>query len=241
MTQPASMTGVAIWRQIAESLAGDISAGGFKPGEKMPTEAALAQRFQVNRHTLRRAVGDLAARGLVRVEQGRGIFVAEDVVEFVVGERTRFTELLASQRRTPGGRLLRALEIPADETAAENLKIRRGTKIIMIERLGEADGRPISVGRHMFPAKRFPKLIAYFEEEHSITRALARSGIDDYVRLSTRVRSRAATADEIRNLQIPPNTPILETRSINTDTKGRRIEFGISSFASNRVELTFEA
>tara|TARA_R110000787_G_scaffold115941_5_gene226025 strand:- start:288 stop:1013 length:726 start_codon:yes stop_codon:yes gene_type:complete len=241
MTHPSSMTGVAIWRQIAESLAGDISSGGFKPGEKMPTEAALAERFQVNRHTLRRAIGDLSARGLVRVEQGRGMFVAEDVVEFVVGERTRFTALLASQRRTPGGRLLRALEIPADEIVAENLKIRRGTKIVMIERLGQADGRPISIGRHMFPAKRFPDLISYYEEENSITRALARCGVDDYVRLSTRVRARMATADELRNLQIPSSTPVLETRSINTDTGGRRIEFGISSFAASRVELLFEA
>ena len=109
MRQPASVTGVAIWKQIAETLEKDISAGGFKPGEKMPTEAILSERFRVNRHTVRRAIGDLTARGLVRVEQGRGTFVAEDVVEFVVGESTRFTELLVSQRRTPGGHLLRAL------------------------------------------------------------------------------------------------------------------------------------
>lgn len=241
MSQPASLTGIAIWRQIAQALERDISTCGFKPGEKMPTEAVLSQRFQVNRHTVRRAIGDLAARGLVRVEQGRGTFVAEDIVEFVVGERTRFTELLMSQRRTPGGRLLRALELPADDTVAANLKIRRGTKVVMIERLGEADGRPISVGRHYFPARRFPDLIAYFTEENSITQALARSGVSDYVRLSTRVRSRPATADEMRNLQIPASTPVLETRAVNTDTRGKRIEFGISGFASNRVELRFES
>ena len=240
MRQPASVTGVAIWKQIAETLEKDISAGGFKPGEKMPTEAILSERFRVNRHTVRRAIGDLTARGLVRVEQGRGTFVAEDVVEFVVGERTRFTELLVSQRRTPGGHLLRALVLPADETVADNLKIRRGTKVIMIERLGEADGRPISVGCHYFPAKRFPRLIEYFKDENSITRALARSGVPDYVRLSTRVRARPASADEMRNLQIPASTPVLETRSVNTDPNGKRIEFGISSFASNRVELSFE-
>ena len=177
MRQPASVTGVAIWKQIAETLEKDISAGGFKPGEKMPTEAILSERFRVNRHTVRRAIGDLTARGLVRVEQGRGTFVAEDVVEFVVGERTRFTELLV---------------LPADETVADNLKIRRGTKVIMIERLGEADGRPISVGCHYFPAKRFPRLIEYLKDENSITRALARSGVPDYVRLSTRVRARPA-------------------------------------------------
>jgi len=240
MSPTAPLSGIAIWRQIAEALEKDISTGGFKPGEKMPTEAALSDRFQVNRHTVRRAIGDLTARGLVRVEQGRGTFVAEEIVEFVVGERTRFTELLVSQRRTPGGRLLRAFDLPADEVVADNLKIRQGTKVIMIERLGEADGRPISVGQHYFPAKRFPDLIEFFTAENSITRALSLSGVADYVRLSTRVRSRPASNDEMRNLQIPPNTPVLETRSVNTDTRGKRIEFGISSFASNRVELRFE-
>lgn len=240
MSPSPAKTGITIWRQIAEELSRDISSGGFKPGEKMPTEAALSQRFQVNRHTVRRAIGDLASRGLVRVEQGRGTFVAEDIVEFVVGERTRFTELLVSQRRTPGGRLLRALELPADEIVAENLKIRRGTKVIMIERLGEADGRPISVGRHYFPAKRFPGLIEHFTAENSITRALKKCGISDYMRLSTRVGARSATTEELRNLQVPPGTSILETKSVNTDTKGKRIEFGISSFAANRVELRFE-
>lgn len=240
MSPPPAKAGITIWRQIAEELSRDISSGGFKPGEKLPTEAVLSQRFQVNRHTVRRAIGDLAARGLVRVEQGRGTFVVEDIVEFVVGERTRFTELLVSQRRTPGGRLLRALELPADDMVAENLKIRRGTKVIMIERLGEADGRPISVGRHYFPAKRFPELIEHFTVENSITRALEKCGISDYVRLSTRVGARSASTDELRNLQLPPGTPILESRSVNTDTKGKRIEFGISSFAGNRVELRFE-
>ena len=45
MSQPASLTGIAIWRQIAQALERDISTGGFKPGEKMPTEAVLSQRF----------------------------------------------------------------------------------------------------------------------------------------------------------------------------------------------------
>ena len=93
--------GVAVWRQIWQTLHRDISSGGYQPGEKMPTEAMLSKRFGVNRHTVRRAISDLVDRGLVRVEQGRGTFVAEDVVEFVVGERTRFTELMSAQQRTP--------------------------------------------------------------------------------------------------------------------------------------------
>lgn len=232
--------GVAVWRQISQTLHSDISSGGYQPGEKMPTEVMLSRRFGVNRHTVRRAISDLVDQGLVRVEQGRGTFVAEDVVEFVVGERTRFTELITTQQRTPGTRLIRAIELPAEEMVAVNLKLRIGTKVVLIERLGEADGRAISIGSHYFPARRVPGLIAAFEERSSITTALSDIGISDYVRLSTRVRSRQATSEEAKLLKISLATPVLETLSINCDSNGKRIEFGVSRFASNRVELRFD-
>ncbi|NBP72484.1 MAG: phosphonate metabolism transcriptional regulator PhnF [Alphaproteobacteria bacterium] len=232
--------GVAVWRQISQTLHSDISSGGYQPGEKMPTEVMLSRRFGVNRHTVRRAISDLVDQGLVRVEQGRGTFVAEDVVEFVVGERTRFTELMTTQQRTPGTRLIRAIELPAEEMIAVNLKLRIGTKVVLIERLGEADGRAISIGSHYFPARRVPGLIAAFEERSSITKALSDIGISDYVRLSTRVRSRQATSEEAKLLKISLATPVLETLSINCDSNGKRIEFGVSRFASNRVELRFD-
>ncbi len=241
MTPIDSQAGVSVWRQIAETLAGEISGGVWQPGVRLPTETALARRFGVNRHTLRRAVAELAERGLVRVEQGRGTFVAEDVVEYAVGDRPRFAETLNSQRRAPGGSLLRALRLPADERVAEALKIRRGGPVVLIERLGDADGQPIAISSHYFPASRFPGLISWYEEEKSITRSLARCGLGDYLRLSTRVRARRATAEERRMLQLPPNTPVLETEAINVDPDGKRIEFGISRFASNRIELLFES
>ena len=241
MTPIDTQAGVAIWRQISETVAGEIAAGVWSAGARLPTEAALAQRFGVNRHTLRRAMAELAERGLVRVEQGRGTFVAEDVVEYAVGERPRFAETLNSQRRAPGGRLLRALRLPADDRVAEGLKIRKGPAVVLIERLGDADGRPISISSHFFPAARFPGLVSWYEQEKSITRSLARCGLDDYLRLTTRVRARRATAEEARMLQLPANTPVLETEAINVDPEGKRIEFGISRFASNRIELMFES
>ena len=60
--------GVALWRQIVQEIAGDIATGRFRGGDKLPTEPELAERFKVNRHTLRRAMAALAEEGLVRIE-----------------------------------------------------------------------------------------------------------------------------------------------------------------------------
>lgn len=240
MTDLRRSTGVALWRQIDETLRRDIATGVYPAGARLPPEPELARRFSVNRHTVRRAIAALELNGLVRIEQGRGTFVGEDVVDYSVSRRTRFTDVIAADAREPGGRLLRALTLPAEHDVAEALGLREGRPVTMIERLGEADGRPICIGAHYFPAKRFPGIAGVFEATGSITRALARLGVGDYTRRLTRVRATMPTPDDARLLQQPVAQPILVTEAINAGADGRPIEYGIARFASARVRLLFE-
>ena len=76
--QPA---GVSLWQQIATELENEIRQRRLLSGARLPTEMALAQRFGVNRHTVRRAVGALEEAGLVRAERGRGTFVRTDLLD----------------------------------------------------------------------------------------------------------------------------------------------------------------
>jgi len=109
--------GIALWRHIVGKLKGDIASGGLKPGTQLPTEAALSVQFGVNRHTLRRALEELSRGGLVRVEHGRGAFVPEDVMEYAVEPRTRFSEWVRRHNKEPSGRVLRLAEEPAKAAA----------------------------------------------------------------------------------------------------------------------------
>jgi DNA-binding FadR family transcriptional regulator len=65
-------SGYSAWRLIAEELRVDITSGRFPVGGRLPTEAELAERFGVNRHTVRRGVAALAAEGLVEARRGSG-------------------------------------------------------------------------------------------------------------------------------------------------------------------------
>ncbi len=228
-----------LWQQIERILAGEIAAGAFKAGERLPPEAALARRFQVNRHTLRRAMATLEEAGLVRIEQGRGSFVQETVIEYPVSRRTRFSAIISGQHRQPHGALVRAVDLPASAEMARALKLRGGQRVIVLDIVGHADDRPISLVSHCFPRSRFPDLIAAYRTSGSITAALARHGVADYVRNHTRVTTRMPDALEARILQQSPRQPILVTESVNDDLDGRPVEYSYGRFAGERVQVLF--
>ncbi len=236
----ARSDGVALWRQIATALRADIGDGAYAPGSRLPTEAQLSVRFDVNRHTVRRALEELSRAGLVRIEQGRGTFVAEDVIDYMVEPRTRFSEWIRQHNKEPSGRVLELAEIAADKTVAAGLGIRTGAKVVMMERLGLADERPVSLGRHHFPAAAFPGLFAALQESSGITEALRRVGVEDYLRQSTRVTARLPNAQEAKLLGMPRTRPVLVTENVNVDRAGAVIEFAIGLYPTPRVQIVFE-
>jgi GntR family phosphonate transport system transcriptional regulator len=232
--------GVALWRQIASRLHQDITEGTYVPGGRLPTEAELSAQFDVNRHTVRRALEELSRDGLVRVEQGRGTFVAEDVLDYTVEPRTRFAEWIRKHNKEPSGRVLHLKEIAADGQTAAALGIRPGNRVVMLERLGFADDRPVSLTRHHFPATRLRGILDALRTTPRITEALQAVGVADYLRQVTRVTARLPTLSEADLLRMPRSRPLLVAENINVDRNGTVIEFGIGCYPTPRVQIVFE-
>src|ERR1700733_12720690 len=229
--------GVTLWRQIASQIQGDVVSGACKPGTRLPTEAELSARFGVNRHTVRRALEELSRGGLIRVEQGRGSFVAEDVLDYTVGSRTRFTEWIHRHNKEPSGRVLQRREIAADSTIAAGLGIRPGTRVVVLERLGLADDIPVRLARHYFSGSRLRGILDALAANPRITDALKAVGVDDYVRQVTKVTARAPTAAEVELLRMARNRPVLVTESINVDCAGMVVEFSIGCYPTPPVQI----
>jgi GntR family phosphonate transport system transcriptional regulator len=234
-----TMTGLPLWRRIASTLGEEIADGRLLPGAQMPTEMALAARFAVNRHTVRRAIEDLSRAGLVTTEQGRGSFVAEDVLDYVVGPRTRFSEWVRRHNREPSGRVLDLRTTQADATVAEGLAIAPGDAVVMVERLGLADDLPVGVSTHYFPAT-LHGIADALTREPSITAALAAVGVQDYRRSRTRVSARLPNAAEAALLRTARNRPLLVCENINVDADGRVVELGYTRHPTPRVQVVFE-
>lgn len=233
-------SGRLLWVQIADRLRGDIEAGSFPPGTKLPTEAELSARFRVNRHTVRQALASLEQDGLVQVTQGKGRFVSPSLVDYKLGARTRFSQNLAALARTPGRTVIDVVRVPADKSIAEALGLSAGAFVWRAETTAAADGVPLTHSFHYFDAERFPDLDREIRDAGSITRALAEAGVKDYTRQTTRLSAQLSDEDDARWLDMPTRGPILQSESINVDPDGQPLEYGISRFAGDRLQVVVE-
>ncbi|TCP63200.1 GntR family phosphonate transport system transcriptional regulator [Rhodovulum bhavnagarense] len=227
----------ALWISIANDLRADIAAGRYRHGDKLPTEAEFSRRYGVNRHTVRRALADLAEAGLVHARRGAGAFVAARPTDYPLGRRVRFHQNLKAAGQAPDKNILSIQTRSADARESEALALSPGKAVHVYEGVSLADGAPLALFRSVFPADRFAGLPQALSETRSVTAALARFGIADYTRASTRLTAKHATPTQALHLALREGAPILRAVSINIDPEGRPVEYGHTWFAGDRVSL----
>ena len=231
---------MTLWSRIAGVLRREIAEGARPEGAKLPTEADLAARFGVNRHTVRRALAALAQEGLVRSRRGAGTFVAAAPTDYPLGARVRFRQSMEAAGRVPGKRLLARETRPATAEEAAALALAPGAPVHVTEGLATADGRPVAVFRSVYPADRLPGFLDALGAEGSVTRALAACGVADYTRASTRITAVAASALEAAQLHLAEGAPLILAEALNVDPGGRPVEHGLTRFAGERIALTLD-
>ena len=231
-------SGVALWRQIADGIRVFIADGACRDSGLLPPAADLAERFGVNRHTVRAALAFLADEGLVESIQGYGTRVVDKrQLTLPISRRTRFSAGVGDQAASASIQLLRSAEGPAAGEVAALLRLAPGEAIIEVEEAGYVDGRPVSCSQHFFPARRFAGIAAEIVATGSITRAFAALGLTDYLRASTDVSARHADARERELMRLSPGAIVLETRSVNTDLDGVPVQCSTTRFAADRISL----
>jgi GntR family transcriptional regulator, phosphonate transport system regulatory protein len=234
-----------LYIQIAAELRQNIQQNIYQVGEQLPTEAQLAERFAVNRHTLRQAIALLKAEGLLRSDRGRGTYVASAMIRYPIGQRVRYNEALKAQGRQASFQVIRAIAIPADAAIAKGLEITTGEMVASIERLGFADEEPISITTGYFPLQHFPDMLERsslerLQKTQSLSKWLSHGYGCDHIRRSTTVSARLVLPQDARLLQLPLNQPVLLAESVNVDRAGKVIEYGVTRLRGDRVELVFE-
>lgn len=234
---PGRRSGVAVWKQIADTLSTEIRDRAFTASGRLPSENELSARFGVNRHTLRQAVAALQLDGLVRIEPGRGTFVQHELLDYVLSRRTRFSENLQRQGLLPSKQLLTARAMPAPERAAHELRLDKGASVLMVEMLDEANDQPVALATAYYPARRFEGLLEMLNGGTCTTDILRHFGVEDYVRAESRITTQMPSDETARLLKQPSTRPVLCVECLDADMAGQPIKYGETVFCGDRIQL----
>lgn len=228
---------LARWETIAAALRDDILQERCVPGAQLPNEQVLAERFGVNRHTLRQAVQSLAREGHVHVRQGRGTFVRELVLDYALRRRTRLTENLSGTSEWARGELLAHGSHRAHAWSTALGVPPRSTVVVLDTRVS-VQGRAIGLSHAAFPCPRIANIADAVARHGGITAALRELGVVDYTRARSVVSTRLPTHVEADALARAGTQPVLVVQSVNVDREGRPVEAGTTLFAADAVQLT---
>lgn len=227
-----------LWQSIADTLTQEISDGRYRVGDKLPTEARMAQRFGVNRHTVRAALQAMINQDLVHSRRGAGTFVTQPPTQYPIGSRVRYSKNLAAVGRLPGRKALVLETRPASAREAEMLDLAPQENVHVYEGVAEADNAPIGTFCSIFPAARFPDMLKRLAGDPSTTAVFETYGIVDYTRRFTHLSAVIADATQARHLRLRDHSPILRSEAVNIDPEGAAIEYGRTWFAGERITLT---
>jgi GntR family transcriptional regulator len=122
------------YAQLVNSLRHSMALGLLRPGDQLPSEAQLRERYGVSPMTVRRAINILVDQGVVVAEQGRGTFVRPVAMGAATFQLVQLQELFSDKENTTV-KLLEARIIAASERVARKLAIKVGKRTIYIRRL----------------------------------------------------------------------------------------------------------
>ncbi|WP_293819248.1 GntR family transcriptional regulator [uncultured Corynebacterium sp.] len=226
------------YEQIARQLREDIRNGRFQVGEPIPSESALADRFDVAPGTMRQALNQLVDEGTLSSKRGARKVVLRMPARFPEISKFRsFAQWAYGRGRTPGGHVIHQEWVEQTEKDVELLRVPAGEKVLKVLRVRTIDGSPIMLERTRYPAWVGGKVEPMDPTCPSVTNELAsRHHIHFFA--ADNVFSAAKAGDvDARWLPLETGDPVLVHRRLSRDAKGTPLEMSEDRYIADALSI----
>lgn len=220
-----------LYRQVEDLILDDIAAGKLKEGDLIPSEMELAKNYGVHQGTVRKAVLNLTAKGMLYRKQGKGTFVVFQENNVKRFRNYRFISKSTSDFELVNTALLSLEIVRADGDTADNLQIRKGTGIIRLEQLGKIGEKSFLHWVSFLPKRLYPGLENYTAQDFLKNTLWKLQEIYFKIRVKKReeyVSSIEADEYTARTLDTSPGKPILRIKMKATSIEDEIFEYRIS-------------
>lgn len=224
------------YRRIRETLRREIATGKYTDA-LLPGEQALATRFEVNRHTVRRAIEDLMAEGLVMREQGRPPRVLPKRARYVIDPLRGAGACFRDQDVSLITVLRGLVREEANTQVAEALHTAEGAPTVRLELLRVANEQPLAVSTMVFLAHPWGAALEGYERG-SVHRYLQKHHSLRFVRENTAIHASLPEENDARLLEISPRAAILISETISRDADtGAFAEFTVTRMRGDGIQI----
>jgi GntR family transcriptional regulator len=224
-----------LYHRVYREIAREIENGALQHGDRLPSERRLCDALGVSRATVRRAIEQLAADGLVE-GRGRGSYVRGEALAEPPNALVSLSELGRSRGLETSARVLAADLRPATIDEAEAFGIAPGAELFELRRLRMLDGLPISVDQNRVPLRLIPDAALIDFTTASLYEALDRAGHAP-LRADYELEARAADEQEAELLGLAPGAPVLFATTVAIGEDGRVLDLGRTVYRADRYRF----
>lgn len=247
------MPSTPTYRRIADQIRDQIARGALVPGDRLPTEPELERIYGAGRNTIRSAVAELVAQGLVETRRRKGTVVcqqqsirylatvAEQADRAPAGSEARdaFYEEVTAQGRVPSQDFSMVIE-PVTPDIAARLRVRPGDLVVARACLRYVDDQPWSEQVSYYPmdVSEAAGLTAPRDIPEGTVRAMAKAGFLE-VGKRDELSSRMPTPEEARALEMRPGVPLIVYYRTTWDRE-RTLRCSRTLFPADRNTIEYE-
>jgi GntR family transcriptional regulator len=224
-----------LYHQLSQLLREEIEQGTYQPGDRLPSEPELIREYGVSRITVRQALDELEAEGLVVRRHGKGTYVAEPRIEQELIRLTDFVEDMQQAGQQPSSQVLAFLHEAARPAVASALHLPAETEVIRVDRLRLADGRPIAYDMTWLPL-RFGELLAGFDlTKETIYQILEKRYAISVLSGTFTITAAVATEQQAGVLETEEGAPLLVIQRLSYTIRNEPVYFQERYYRPDRV------
>lgn len=229
-----------LYQRIAQEMRTFIESGDWAPGEAIPTEAQLVEKFKASRVTVRQAVKLLQEEGLLWKRQGSGTYVQSEKIEHNMYELKSFTEDMKREGKDVTSKVLTFTVQPPTEKIKEILELDEDALVYYIRRLRFANGEPLIVEDTYLPLQLFPDLTyevmtrSKYDYIENVKNLKIADSVQEFIPV-------LPTKEIAEMLEVSDRTPILKVELYSFLMDGNRFEFTETYFKSEEYRFIIRA
>jgi GntR family transcriptional regulator len=225
-----------LYAQLKEKIILDLESGAIKPGDRLPSQREFCLQFNMSHMTVRRAINELLAEGVIYAIPGKGLYAAErkhPAETSMVGFSGEMTE----RGYTVTSRILEKSLVLASTVIARALDIPVGSELAFLHRLRLVNQDPISLQYSFLVHRLCPGILDHIDENSSLYVVLKNIYKINLINNSTTVEATLAQKSQADMLGLSTPAALLVIEQINNTDENQAIEYSRLAYRGDRYVM----